>query len=295
MIFNIQRFSTHDGAGIRTLIFYKGCPLRCMWCSNPEGISYGYSVMYDERLCKDFGDCRAAEPLAIKKKAGHGIRINRTRLTRPERLRDVCPSRALTVAGEEKTVDELLEEIEKDLPFYRDQGGVTLSGGEPLSQGEEVIILLQELKKRKIPVDVETSLHVPWEAISACTGLVDNFLADLKHLDREKFRTYTQGDIRLVMENLTKLVASGAGVVIRIPVIPRFNHSEKEMHRMIDYVASLGIGEIHFLPYHTLGKEKYRMLGQVYFFGEHKPVTDHEVMPWVRYAEKKGIITKIGG
>ena len=215
--------------------------------------------------------------------------------SRPERLRDVCSTRALTVVGEDKTVAELLEEIEKDLPFYRDPGGVTLSGGEPLAQGEGMIFLLQELKKRKIPVDVETSLHVPWEKVSATIGLVDTFLADLKHLDSEKFRTYTQGDIRLVLENLTKLVESGARVIVRIPVIPRFNHTEKEMHRMIDYISLLGIGEVHFLPYHTLGKEKYRMLGRVYFFGKHKPVEDQEVMPWVRYAEKKGIVTKIGG
>jgi pyruvate formate lyase activating enzyme len=294
MIFNIQRFSTHDGKGIRTVIFYKGCPLRCLWCSNPEGISYGYSLMYDKRICKGFGECIRAEGRAIRKVSG-GILIDRARISHPETLKDICPSRALTVAGEEKSVAELLQEIEKDRPFYRDGGGVTLSGGEPLSHSDEVIPLLRELQKRKIPVDIETSLHVPWEKIEASLGLVDTFLADLKHIDNIKFRMYTGGNARLVTDNLEKLVTRGARIILRIPVIPGFNHTEREMFRMIDYAALLGIREIHFLPYHTLGMEKYKMLGQRYHFDIRKPVLDDEAEPYVQYAENKGITTKIGG
>ena len=294
MIFNIQRFSTHDGKGIRTVIFYKGCPLRCLWCSNPEGISYGYSLMYDMRICKGFGDCIRAESKAIRKVSG-GVLIDRARIDRPETLKDTCPSRALTVVGEEKSVEELLQEIEKDLPFYREDGGVTLSGGEPLSHTAEVIPLLQELQKREIPVDVETSLHVPWEKIGVAVGLVNTFLADLKHIDNVKFRMYTGGNARLVTDNLEKLMAAGARIIIRIPVIPGFNHTEQEMFRMIDYAGLLGIREIHFLPYHTLGMEKYKMLGLRYHFDNRKAVGDAETESYVQYANSKGITSKIGG
>ena len=168
MIFNIQRFSTHDGKGIRTIIFYKGCPLRCQWCSNPESQSFGYSVMYDPKYCKNFGDCILTEAKAISRKGKHGIQIDRDFLQYPEKLKNTCVTKALTVSGEQKTVSELLVEIEKDLVFYREDGGVTLSGGEPLAQGEDLVLLLAELKKRNINVNVETSLHVSWEKVERC-------------------------------------------------------------------------------------------------------------------------------
>ncbi len=295
MIFNIQRFSTHDGEGIRTVIFFKGCPLHCLWCSNPEGIPVGYSIMYDQRLCKEFGECMRVERRAIRKTLP-GIHIDRSKITLPEQLKDICPSKALTVVGEEKSVAELVEEIEKDLPFYRDHGGVTLSGGEPLFQDPEILIpLLEELQKRNIPVNVETSLHVPWKNINACIDLVNTFLVDIKHIDKEKFTRFTRGDLRLVLANFKKLSAAGASIIVRIPVIPGFNHTRKEMYRIIDFVYSQDTKEIHFLPYHTLGTEKYKMLGLPYLFGHRTPVKDPEVYPYVEYAEKKGFLTKIGG
>ncbi len=296
MIFNIQRYSTHDGEGIRTLIFFKGCTLHCQWCSNPEGIPFGPTLLYDERLCKDFGECLSvAAPALHRSDEGHGIRIDRDSLARPEVLRDVCPAKALTVAGEEISVEELLKEIEKDRPFYRDHGGVTLSGGEPLAQSEYLAPLLQELKTRKISVDVETSLYVEWERIAAVKEWVSTFLVDMKHTDAGKFRTYTGGDVRLVMENLKKLVEGGSRVIIRVPVIPGFNHSQREMISIIDHVHALGIREIHFLPYHTLGMEKYRMMGLEYLYGQYRSLGDEEVHSYVQYAQSKGLRTKTGG
>ncbi len=295
MIFNIQRFSTHDGDGIRTLIFFKGCPLHCQWCSNPEGISYDHTILYDKRLCRDLGECMKTESRAIRRINGHGIRIERGQIAHPEILRDVCPSRALTVVGEEKSVEDLLQEIEKDRPFYRDNGGVTLSGGEPLSQTAFLVPFLRALKERKIPVNVETSLHVKWENIAAVVEGINTFLADLKHTDTKKFRAFTGGNARMVTDNLKKLVAGGARVIIRVPVIPGFNHTQKEMNHIIDYVDSLGIKEMHFLPYHTLGMEKYRMMNIPYPYEPYKPVRDEEVYPYAEYAQKKGLRTKTGG
>ena len=296
MIFNIQRFSTHDGDGIRTIIFYKGCPLRCRWCSNPESQSAGPSILYDRKICKRFGDCVKAGHHAVELNQ-NGIQINRSAIHDPEKFRNICLSRALTIVGEDKSVDELLQEIEKDIPFYhRSNGGVTLSGGEPLSQGPDLIILLKELKKRKIDVSVETSLHVNWMKIKKCLGLIGTYLVDLKHTDREKFRLYTQGNIELVLANLNKLVESHENIIIRIPVIPEFNHSDHEMKSIIDYVASLArVREIHFIPYHTLGIEKYTMLGIDYVFGPKKPLDHSELTGYMDYAQRKGFKTRIGG
>jgi pyruvate formate lyase activating enzyme len=296
MIFNIQRFSTHDGDGIRTLIFYKGCPLECQWCSNPESQSFDYDVLYDRKTCKRFGDCALAAPEAITMNGNNGPEIHHARVSGPEKLKDICASKALSIAGDPRTVEELLAEIEKDLPFYREEGGVTLSGGEPLAQGKELIFLLQSLHQRRIRTDVETSLHVKWELVERCIGLVGTFLVDLKHTDPLKFRQYIKGDASLVMENLEKLAYFGARVVVRIPVIPGFNHSEEEIGQMVDFVATIkGIKEIHFLPYHTFGVEKYRMLGRKYLFDNHVQVREEELLPYIQYAQKQGFITKTGG
>lgn len=295
MIFNIQRYSTHDGNGIRTLIFYKGCPLRCQWCSNPESQSFNYSVFYDKKICRNFEDCVKADK-SITRINAHGIQINRELLQNPENLRNICASKALTVSGEPKSVNELLTEIEKDALFYGDNGGVTISGGEPLSQGDNLISLLQELKNRDINVNIETSLHVSWEKVERCIGLVETFLVDLKHTDKNKFKTFTQGNAQLVMDNLEKLTGSGSHVIIRIPVIPGFNHSENEMFKMIEFAISLRkIDEIHFLPYHKFGVGKYKMLGMDYMFGNAKQVQDSELIPYIKYAQLGGFKTKIGG
>ena len=296
MIFNIQRYSTHDGDGVRTLIFYKGCPLRCQWCSNPESQSFNPSILYDSRSCKNFGDCVLQAPEAISLSSANGLQIQRELITEPGDLRNICAAKALTISGEDRSVEELLEEVQKDLPFYQEDGGVTLSGGEPMAQGKELIYFLQQLHKEKISTNVETSLYVKWELIERTIGLIRTYLVDLKHTDPHKFRQYTKGDIALVKENLEKLVYFGTHVIVRIPVIPGFNHSEAEIRIMLDYILTLKeIGEIHFLPYHTFGVEKYKMLGMEYQFNNNKQVREKELMPYVQYAESKGFKTKIGG
>ncbi|MEA3461057.1 MAG: glycyl-radical enzyme activating protein [Bacteroidota bacterium] len=296
MIFNIQRYSTHDGDGIRTLIFYKGCPLKCQWCSNPESQSFGPSILYDSKSCKNFADCVLAAPMGISRSKSNGLEIRRELIHDAEKLRDVCAAKAMTISGESSSADDLLVEVEKDLPFYRQDGGVTLSGGEPLAQGQELVHLLRILHKRRIGTNIETSLHVKWDLVERCIGLVRTFLVDLKHIDPDKFRHYTSGDAALVMENLEKLVYFGAHVVVRIPVIPGFNHSETEIEAMVDFVSTIrGIEEIHFLPYHTYGVEKYRMLGMEYQFNNNKQLEDSDMQAYVQYAQSQGYTTKIGG
>ena len=296
MIFNIQRYSIHDGDGIRTIVFFKGCPLRCKWCSNPESQSYGPSLMYDQRKCKNFGDCIEIDKPAITIKNG-SLSIDRSMISDINLLKDVCASKSLTVVGDDLSSQDLLKEIEKDLPFYKQSGGgVTFSGGEPLSQNGSISVFLDELKKNKINVSVETTLHVTWSQIERCLGKVDTFLVDLKHTEQLKFREYTDGDLNLVMTNLEKLDKQDQNIIIRIPVIPGFNHSKEEMIGIINLAASLrSVNEVHFIPYHTLGSEKYRMLGMEYPFKNHKGVADAEVKPYLELANLKGLDAKIGG
>ena len=296
MIFNIQRFSTHDGPGIRTVIFYKGCPLHCQWCSNPESQSFGPSLMYDHRLCKNFRDCLETGSNAITSDKS-GIKIDWSSVQQPEIFRDVCASGALTVSGEEKRISDILLEIEKDMPFYRNSmGGVTLSGGEPLSQGPDLIILLRELRIRGIDVAIETSLNVPWIMIERCIDLTGTFLADLKHTDKEKFNRFTGGDADLVLANLLKLAGCQNNVKIRVPVIPDFNHTESEMQQIIDFSVSLKtVREIHLLPFHNLGSEKYKMLGMEYSYTVKRQVDASELEGYSDYARSVGLTAKTGG
>lgn len=296
MIFNIQRFSTHDGQGIRTMIFYKGCPLACKWCCNPESQSFSASLMYNRKLCKNFGDClKQGEPAITS--GIDGIIIDHASINNPEKFCNVCASKALIVSGEEKSINELLIEIEKDLPFYKQSGGgVTLSGGEPLSQGAELNSLLSELKERKINVAIETCLHVAWENVERCIRFTDTFLVDLKHTDPEKFMKFTGGDADLVLNNLRKLAAFHKNLIIRVPVIPEFNHTEQEMRSIINFVVSLkSANEIHFLPFHNLGNEKYKMLGLEYYYSGTGRVTADELKKYEEYANSGGLVTKIGG
>ena len=293
-VFNIQRYSIHDGNGVRTNIFFKGCSLRCLWCNNPESLDPAPSIMFDERLCHQFGDC-------IKASNGEIILENNQLNIRRDLISDmtvygnICSAKALIVCGEEKSVLQILEEIEKDIPFYNmSDGGVTLTGGEPLSQGSDMIELIIQLKKRGIHVSVETSLHLPWETIENYTNLIDLFLADLKHVDNEKFTKYTGGNATLVTDNFKKLDETGRKYIVRVPVIPGFNFSTSELFAIIDFAAGLkNASEIDFIPFHALAKEKYLMLGKDYLYGDLRNIEKPELMPFTEYAEQKGLISKI--
>ena len=293
-IFNIQRYSIHDGEGIRTNIFLKGCQLRCMWCNNPESIDPGPSIMFDERLCQQFGDCLKIGEGQIILENGRLI-IKRDLIHDASVYNNICPSKAIFVSGQDQSISQILHEIDKDIPFYKmSGGGVTLTGGEPLSQGSELKDLIIELKKREIHVSVETSLHLSWELIENFAGIIDVFLADLKHVDIDKLRMFTGGDASLIMNNFKKLNETGNKFIVRVPVIPTFNFSKEELFSIIDFASSLtNAQEINFIPYHSLAKEKYSMLGKEYTFGNHRNVEKKELIIFTEYAEHKGLIANI--
>jgi len=250
--------------------------------------------MFDSRLCLKFGDCIRNSGGRIWSE-GESLVIDRENITCFDALRDICPSKALTIAGENMSINSIMNEIEKDIPFYEmSGGGVTLSGGEPFTQDGELIELLAELKKRNIHISAETSLHVPWENIEKCLGLVDVFLADLKHTDPEKFAFFTGGNTGLVMENFRKLDNIGAEYVVRVPVVPDFNFSGPELRSIIDFASGLkNSSEIHFIPFHSLAKEKYQLLGKDYLYGNKRNVEKSDLAAYVEYAERKGLTAKI--
>jgi pyruvate formate lyase activating enzyme len=293
-VFNIQRYSIHDGEGIRTNIFFKGCPLRCLWCNNPESHYSAPSLMYDKRLCRGFGDCAASGNGEIMMRDGLPA-INRKLIADPLIFSNACPSKALVVTGETIDSDKIISEVEKDAPFFEMcGGGVTLTGGEPLIQGPGLKELITRLRGKRISITIETSLHTGWETISEYLHITDMFLTDFKHTDPVKFSKFTGGEAKLVMDNLQALNESGAPFIVRVPVIPLFNHTPAEIGSIIEFTASLkNMLEIHLIPFNNFGAEKYRMLGIDYRYKNQKRLNESDLVQYVEMALAKGLTAKI--
>lgn len=296
MIFNIQRFSTHDGSGVRTIVFFKGCPLRCPWCSNPESQSFYRDVFFDKTKCIGCMECVRLSENGEFEMGDEGITIKRENIKDPLRFKDICPSKAIQVIGEEPDIDKLLKEIEKDRPFHeKSGGGVTFSGGEPFAQPELLLMLARELKSRGVSTAVESCLAAKREYIEAAVPYIDEFLIDLKHVDAGKLKEATHMELAQYIDNLRTLERLKVPVTIRIPVIPGFNNDIAAMHSMIDFLCSFNnIKKLHLIPYHSYGMSKYRQLGREYGCRAEAMEKD-ELEPFRKYAENKGFVTVIGG
>jgi len=299
MIFNIQRYSTHDGPGIRTVVFLKGCSLGCRWCQNPESRARTQDLLYDARLCLDGCDlCAQAAPEVIER-ALNGLLIYREKLTDDTftALTHCCPTQALTVCGEVKSVEDIMATVLRDKPFYdRSGGGITLSGGEPFMQPELAAGIFKASHDAGIHTAVETCLHVPWKYIEPSLPNVDLFLADLKHVADAPFKQWTEGNAARVLENLKKLAAAGKKITIRVPLIQGFNADEASVTAITNFAADeLGVDDIHFLPYHTLGMNKYTLLGQPYSAPD-KPLDNPALLDFAQqYACQKGLTATLRG
>ncbi|MEZ5071955.1 MAG: glycyl-radical enzyme activating protein [Bacteroidales bacterium] len=296
LVFNIQRYSTHDGDGIRTLVFFKGCPLRCRWCSNPESQSYSPSILFDPSLCQGFGDCLERFPGIIRDDPDHGRVIRRPEIRTPEELRELCVAKALHLSGESLSPIDILEKVRKDLPFYRNNGGVTLSGGEPLAQTGELDVLLDLLGAEGISVQVETSLHVSWEKIARTLGKVNTYLADVKHTDPVKYEAQTGGQVTLALDNFVRLDREGVRMIARIPVIPGFNDTKEEIGAILEFIGTrTRVREVHFLPFHQMGSNKYNMLGLSYALEGWASLDRADMAPYADQARAMGFQAQIGG
>lgn len=299
MIFNLQRYSTHDGPGIRTVIFFKGCSLSCFWCQNPESQSLKSEILYDKRLC--IHDCQ----LCVKKipqifnKECEELTIDRAHFNEQliENVKFVCPSLAISVCGEPQTVDEIMVVVNKDAPFYlRTNGGVTISGGEPFMQPDLIQQILQRCKEKNYHTAVETCLHVPWKYVEPSLPYLDLFLADLKHTDEKKFKEWTNGSVKRILDNFRQLSITGKAITVRVPIIQGFNADKLSMRSIIDFAANeITTHEIHFLPYHTLGINKYKMLDMPYY-APTEPLNDNELVDYaMHYAAKKKLTAVLRG
>ncbi len=271
LITDIKRYAIHDGPGIRTTVFFKGCPLNCLWCHNPECISPGKDLMYFEYKCIACGLCVKICPEGALKLTGKGIDIDYQLCTYCEKCSEVCPTGALEIKGRFYSVPDLLEEIEKDLLYYdSSEGGVTFSGGEPLFQPEFLREVLKGCREGKIHTVLDTAGCAPREVMASVMEYVDLFYYDLKFADPAEQERFTGSNSDLVLKNLEMLCQEGRGkdIVIRFAVIPGITDTEKNVKGLMEILSSMeGLGEIHLLLYHDV-REKFRRLGREFLLTE---------------------------
>ena len=263
IIFDLKKFAIHDGPGIRSTVFFKGCPLRCHWCHNPEGISRAMEVMVSTQRC--LADCRECLELCPEKaltKCNKGIALNRDLCNGCGLCADACPAKGLQMAGRKVNIDQVMAELAKDAIFYQgSNGGVTYSGGEPLAQIDFLHELLLACKERGWHTSVDTCGHAPFANFEKIMPLVDLFLYDLKIIDPVKHRRFTGVSNHLILENLPKLSCTALSLAIRIPLIPGNNDSETDIKQLADFCASLPRAHsVHLLPYHPGGSSKRKRL-----------------------------------
>lgn len=252
-IFDIQKFSIHDGPGIRTIVFLKGCALRCRWCCNPESQEFEIQNMVVDGKTK--------------------------------------------VIGRDVTVAEVLEEVLKDRPYYRRSGGgITLSGGESLCQPEFAVALLRACKEEGLSTAMESTGFAKWEIIEQYLPYLDLYLMDIKHMNSEKHKAFTSQPNERILENAAKIAKRAKELIIRVPVIPTFNDTVEEIGAIAEFARSLpGVRQIHLLPYHRLGQDKYKGLGRQYTMGELVPPSEETMKRLLERAEKTGLACQIGG
>ena len=299
-ITNIQKFSVHDGDGIRTSVFFKGCPLRCQWCHNPETRRYEREMQYDPEKCTGCGACAKICPSqAITMKDGRPV-LDRKACTLCGKCENFCPAGIREVVGREYTVKELVKELMKDQIFYEDSGGgVTFSGGEVMTMDMEYLLAAaKELKKQDVTLTIDTCGHVPYEKFQAILPYVDTFLYDIKVMDSQRHKQYMGVDNKLILENLVRLARDGARIYIRIPVIKEVNGNEKNMKETIAFLKEHDIHppQINLLPYHDTGSGKYPKLDMEYKGTDLHAPEREEMEGFVRLFVDAGFAnTKIGG
>lgn len=283
-VFNIQKFSVNDGPGIRTTVFLKGCPLNCLWCHNPESKHTRPELMYTAHKCVSCGKCVRLCPHGCHTVGDGGIHnFDRTACVGCGACTAECYSEALSLAGETKSVNEVIAEVLKDKPFYDNSGGgMTLSGGEPMLQFEFTLALLKAAKDAGLHTAIETCGYAKAEEYRAILPFVDVFLFDYKETDREKHRVFTGVYPDRIRENLALLNDCGAHIVLRCPIIPTLNDREDHLIGIAETANAFpAIREINVEPYHPLGNGKSEMLGIDYALRELSFPSDESVKSWI--------------
>jgi pyruvate formate lyase activating enzyme len=272
-IFQIERFSTHDGPGIRTTVFLKGCPLNCWWCHNPESQLHAPELVYRENRCIKCWSCVSACKENAISRSGDELFLDQEKCNLCGDCVRVCESQAREFVGREVTAAEVIAEVEKDVAFYDESGGgVTFSGGEPLAQADFLFRLLEDSKEREIRTAVDTCGLTGRKTLEKAAKLVDLFLYDLKIMDEAKHIYYTGASNRLILENLADLSALGSNILVRVPIVPGINDDAENISEMGHFLASLPCPPpVTLLPYHRAGIHKYARLGKSYALPETQP------------------------
>lgn len=294
LVFNVQRFSVHDGPGIRTTVFMKGCPLRCKWCSNPESQESYPEIMTADRKCIKCAKCVECCPMGAITLDETGRRINREKCNLCMECARNCPSGAIEAVGKYLTVGEVIAEIEEDKLFYQNSGGgITISGGEPLLQWEFALDLLKECKVRNLRTSLDTCGYARWDVMEKVLGYVDLVLYDIKDIDSAKHREATGVSNELILSNAEK-VSGKVRTWLRYAVIPSYNDSPSDIKRMARFASSIPIEKVSLLPYHGLGEQKYERLGRMYPLSGISPPTEEHLKNIAKTFESLGLKVTIG-
>ncbi|MBS7250387.1 MAG: glycyl-radical enzyme activating protein [Candidatus Freyarchaeota archaeon] len=290
MVFNIQKYSIHDGPGIRTTVFLKGCPLRCEWCANPESINPYPEIFFREEKCERCERCIGACPLKAIQMSEGGAQIDRTKCNLCMKCVEVCPTGAISQIGKKMTLEEIVKEVVQDEIFYRNSGGgITASGGEPLYQAKFTLNLLRECKNRGLHTALDTTGHAKWEVLDEISNYTDLVLFDIKHLDSEIHQKGTGVGNELILKNLDKILKKGVTVWARIPIIPNFNNSPQYIETLAKFLSKKPFQKISILNYHEWGKHKYKLLGREYPLKETHPLSEEELKDIKNIIESHGL------
>ena len=298
LVYNLQRFAIHDGPGIRTLVYMKGCPIKCLWCSTPQTQQNTVEVLHIELHCKKCGRCADVCPVgAIIFSAEEGPNIDRVLCNSCGQCVEDCPNQALELLGKYMTVEELFREVDKDSPFYRrSNGGVTVGGGEPTMQHEFVAAFLKRCKQRYIHTAMETCGYVKWGHLEKLIEQLDLVYMDIKHMNTVVHKELTGVSNEIILENIRK-VAAMRSLILRIPTVPGCNDSDDNILDTARFARELGdnITRIELLPYHKFGTQTYSRIGREYRLADVETPGDEHMQRLKDIIESCGVSVQIGG
>lgn len=296
IIFDIQRYSIHDGPGIRTTVFLKGCPLRCPWCANPESQRLMPEIEYVQERCLHCLHCITVCPTTAITEWNGEIQLDRSACEMCGRCWEACLEDGMKVVGRKATVEEILSIVERDRRFYeRTGGGITLSGGEPAAQPGFSSALLRACKNRGLHTAIQTTGHQKWELLWPILANTDLVLLDIKILDRVQHNAIFGVPNDLILANAKRMVASGNSVIVRVPVVFGFNASIENLQGIIDFASRIGVKEVNLMPYHRLGEPKYQRLGRRYELAGQGVLIDEDYKKLQDKLKKHDIVVSIGG
>ncbi|GEA33505.1 glycerol dehydratase activator DhaB2 [Clostridium diolis] len=295
VIFNIQKFSLHDGPGIRTIVFFKGCNMSCLWCSNPESQEVAPQIMFNKNLCTKCGRCQSVcETSAIDMNSVY--RIDKSKCIKCKRCVESCLNGALVLEGKKYSVEEIIKELKKDsVQYRRSNGGITLSGGEVLLQPDFAVELLKECKSYGWHTAIETAMYVNSEAVKKVMPYIDLAMIDIKSMNDEVHRRFTGVSNNIILKNIKLSDQLTKEIIIRIPVIEGFNADLQSIGEIAQFSKSLtNLKRIDLLPYHNYGENKYEAIGRDYLLGELKSPSEDKMERLKALVEIMGIPCTIG-